>query len=531
MKKWLALITLSMAMFIIVIDTTIMNVSISALIIDLDTSVSGIQGAISIYALVMASFILIGGKLGDILGKKRTFLIGTVLFGIGTFTASISPSLGVLIIGWSLVEGLGSALMLPNIQTMLRDEYQGKDLAFAYSMISAIGAVAAALGPIAGGYLTTFYTWRWAFFLEVLIVIAVLALSRSIKADVPLSRKPKFDLAGASLSVMGLFSIVMGILLGRTYGFWLSRQPLVIGSWEIAPFGLSVTPILAGLGVLLIMLLFRWEKLQEEKGGDGLFKPSLFSVPGLMPGFVVRNLQMAITAAFLFTFPLLLQLTFEFSAIETGIALLPFSISLLVSAIIGARLTARFIAKRIIQAGFMLVILGLGIVAWTVKPDVQPSDLGLAVIFGIGVGLIASQILNLVFSSVDEKDIPETSGLNGTFEQLGNSIGVALVGTIMLSTLFVGLQADIEESVEIPPEYKPRLLAAIENGVELVSDTQLESALEASSADASFQAEALDVYALNRTRAFKVGIIFLIFLSLVGLVSTVGLSDRKLVER
>jgi len=531
MKKWSVLITLSMAMFIIVIDTTIMNVSISALIEDLDTTVSGIQGAISIYALVMASFILIGGKLGDILGKKRTFLIGTILFGIGTFTASISQGLGTLLIGWSVIEGLGSALMLPNIQTLLRDEYQGKDLAFAYSIVSAIAAVGAAVGPIVGGYLTTFYSWRWAFRLEVLIVIAVLLLSIKISTDVFHSRKPKFDFTGALLSVPALFSIVLGILLGQTYGFWLAREPLMIGSWEIAPFGLSITPLLIGLGALLVMLLFRWEKRQEETGGDGLFKPSLFSVSGLLPGFIVRNLQMAITAAFLFTFPLLLQLTFEFSAIETGIALLPFSIALLISAIIGARLTTRFISKRIIQVGFLFVILGLGIVVWTVTPDVQPSDLSYAVVFGIGLGLIASQILNLVFSSVDEKDTPETSGLNGTFEQLGNSIGVALVGTIMLATLLTGLQAGIEQSTDIPEEYKPELLAAVENSVELVSDSQLRAGLESSGADATLQADILEVYASSRTQAFKIAIVFLIFLALVGLVSTVGLSDRKLIDK
>ncbi|WP_406656456.1 MFS transporter [Methanolobus sp. ZRKC2] len=529
-KKWLVLITLAMAMFIIVIDTTIMNVSISALVEDLNTTVSGIQGAISIYALVMASFILIGGKLGDILGKKRTFMIGTILFGIGTFTASRSQNLGMLLIGWSFIEGLGSALMLPNIQTLLRDEYEGKDLAFAYSIVSAIGAVGAAVGPIVGGYLTTFHTWRWAFLLEVLVVIAVLLLSTNIKADVLPAKKPKFDFVGAFFSVLGLFSIVLGILLGQVYGFWVAKQPFVIGPFEIAPFGLSITPFLIGFGLLLIMLLFRWEKRLEEAGEDGLFKPTLFNVPGLTPGFIVRSLQMAITAAFLFTFPLLLQLTFEFTAMETGIALLPFSIALLVAAIIGAKLTARFIAKRIIQAGFVLVILGLGIVVWTVTPDVQPSDLAYGVVFGLGLGLIASQILNLVFSSVDEKDTPETSGLNGTFEQLGNSIGVALVGTIMLATLMTGLQVSIEESTDIPEEDKSELIAAVESSVQLVSNSQLEAGLEEAGADEELQEDIMEIYSLNRTQAFQVGIVFLIFLGLIGLISTVGLSDRKLVE-
>jgi len=531
MKKWSVLITLSMAMFIIVIDTTIMNVSISALIEDLDTTVSGIQGAISIYALVMASFILIGGKLGDILGKKRTFLIGTILFGIGTFTASISQGLGTLLIGWSVIEGLGSALMLPNIQTLLRDEYQGKDLAFAYSIVSAIGAVGAAVGPIVGGYLTTFHTWRWAFLLEVLVVVSVLVLSRSIKADLPMEGKPKFDFAGSFLSVLSLFSIVLGILLGQVYGFWLAKQPFVIGPFEIAPFGLSITPVLIGLGILLLMLLFRWEKRQEETSGDGLFKPSLFSIPGLFPGFFVRSLQMGLTAAFLFTFPLLLQLTFEFTAIQTGFALLPLSAAVLLAAIVGARLTARFIAKRIIQAGFLLIILGLGIVAATVKPDVQPSDLSYGVVFGAGIGLVTSQILNLIYSSVDENETPETAGITGTFEQLGNAIGVALVGTIMIGTLMGGLTVSVEESTAIPQQYKPELNAAVQDGVQLVSDTQIQNWLQTTDADAELKAEIMDIYAADRTQAFKVGIAFLIFLALVGLVSTVGLSDRKLVEK
>jgi len=163
MKKWMLLILLSLSMFIIVIDTTVMNVSISALVVDLNTTVVGIQSAISLYALVMASFMLIGSALAGFLGKKLTFLIGVVIFGVGTFFASLSSTLLTLIIGWSILEGLGSSLMVPNIQTLLRDRYGGKDLAFAYGIISAVSAVGAALGPILGGYLTTFHSWRWPF--------------------------------------------------------------------------------------------------------------------------------------------------------------------------------------------------------------------------------------------------------------------------------------------------------------------------------------------------------------------------------
>ncbi|WP_406656457.1 MFS transporter [Methanolobus sp. ZRKC2] len=529
-KKWMVLIILSMSMFIIIIDTTIMNVSISALVKDLNTTVSGVQGAISLYSLVMASFILIGGKLGEVIGKKKTFLIGTALFGIGTFIAAISEDLTTLIVGWSIIEGIGGALMVPNISTLLKDEYKKGDVAFSFSIISATTAVGAAVGPIAGGYLTTFHSWRWAFLLEVVIVIIVLLLSGYIKTDILASIKPKFDFIGAILSILGLFSVVLGILLGQKYGFWLAKQPLVIGSLEIAPFGLSITPILVGLGIILLILLFKWENRREKKGKDGLFKPSLFNIPGLTPAYIVRGLQMAIVAAFIFTYPLLLQLTFEYTAIETGIALVPFSLAVLISAIVGARLAKRFAVKRIIQVGFLLVIIGLGIVVWTVTPDVQPSDLGLGVIFGIGYGLTSSQVVNLIFSSVNDKDTPEAAGLNGTFEQLGNSIGVALVGTVMLSSLIFGLQFSIAESEDIPQEYKAEINEALKTSVELVSNTQLKAELDKLGADPQLRAEVMEAYSLSRTEAFQIGLLFQMFLAIIGLISTTGLSGRKLIE-
>lgn len=532
MKKWLVLLTLSMSMFIIVIDTTIMNVSISALIEDLGTTVVGIQAAIALYALVMAAFMLIGGKLADILGKKRTFMIGVVIFGIGTFIASISQSLAMLIIGWSIIEGLGSALMVPNIQTLLRAKYDAADRAFAYGIISAVAAVGAAVGPIAGGFLTTYYSWRWAFRLEVLIVVIVLVLTRYITADKSSTARRGFDIFGALLSILGWSALVLGILLGQTYGFWRAKQPFMLGALEIAPLGLSIAPILIGAAILLIMLLFSWERQQEEKGGDGLFKPSLFKTPGLVSGFTVRFLQMGTMAAFLFTMPLLFQLSFEFTAMQTGRALIPFSVALLVFAIIGARLSARFSARRIIQAGFVLVIAGLALIAVTIKPDAEPSDLATGILFGLGVGLIASQILNLILSSVSTKDTAEASGLNGTFEQLGNAVGVALVGTMMLGGLTAGIQEDISASSNIPEEHKAALVSAVESSVYLMSDSQLENGLKTMASDEALalKPEILSTYSQARTRAFQTGIWFLVFTSLLGLVMTTGLPKRKLVE-
>ncbi|CUH44485.1 MFS transporter [Ruegeria atlantica] len=529
MRKWMVLLTLSLSMFIIVIDTTVMNVSISALVVDLNTSVTGIQAAISLYALVMASFILIGGKLADVIGKKRTFVLGLAVFGVGTAMASVSTSLMMLIIGWSVIEGIGSALMMPNIQTILREAYEDKDRATAYGVISAVGAVGAAMGPIVGGFLTTYYSWRWAFRLEVAIVIVVLVCCRYISTDLRRGSRPKFDYVGAALSVCGWSTIVMAVLLGQSYGFWLAKQPFVIGSMELVPLGLSVVPFLFLIGVSLIVALFSWTAGRDESGDVALFRPSVFGTAGLKAGIAVRFIHMAVMAAFLFTMPLLLQLSFEFTAMETGLALIPFSLALLVSALGGARLSSRFSARLIIQTGFLLAIAGLVLIATTVSPDAQPSDMATGVVFGAGVGLIASQILNLVLSSVAPDQTAEVSGLNGTFEQLGNSIGVALVGTIMLGTLTTGLQDRVMAYPDLEAEAKVEITHALQNSVELVSSSQLAEAMQDAGADIEQTAAILKAYGNERTQSFKIGLWFLVFLSLLGLIVTRSLPNRKLV--
>lgn len=530
MKKWGTLATVALAMFIIVIDTTIMNVSISNLVVDLNTTVSGVQSAISVYALVMAAFMLIGGKLADIGGKKRMFIIGLLIYAVGTTIASFSTSLGMLIIGWSILEGLGAALMIPNIQTLLRGRYEGAELAFAYGIISAVAAVGAALGPIVGGFFTTYISWRWAFRTELVIAFVVLALARSLQADGQVGPRPKFDFVGALLSIFGWSSIVLGILLAQQYGFFLAKQPFMLGPLALAPFGLSITPVLIGLGFLLVLLFFRWQSRLESAGRDGLFKPSLLALDGIKPGIAIRFLQTGVTAGFLYIVPLLLQLTFEFTAMQTGLALMPFSLALLVFAVLGSRISARFFAVRIIQVGFVAATVGLIVLNRSVQPDVQPGDLALGALFGIGIGLVASQILNLVLSSVEQKDTAETAGLTSTFEQLGNAVGVALIGTVMLAVLASGIQNGVNTSTVIADEDKQPLIAAVEEGVQLLSNSQAEAALQAAGASQAESDDLLSIYGLARTGAFNAGISLLVFASLLSLVFTLWLPKRKLVE-
>jgi len=530
MKKWGALTTLSLAMFIIVIDTTIMNVSISVLVVDLDTTVTGVQAAISIYALVMAALMLIGSRLSDIIGTKRTFLIGLIIYSVGTTMASLANSLTMMIIGWSVLEGVGAALMMPTMTVLLRKQYQGAALATAYGIISAVAAVGAAVGPIAGGFFTTFVSWRWAFRTELVIAIIVLLLTRTLMSDQLSKDRPKFDYVGALFSIIGWTSIVLGILLAQKYGFFLVKEPFYLGSAEISPFGLSISPVLVGFGFLVILLLFRWERRLEQNNGDGLFRPSIFESKGLKAGIAVRFVQMAVTAGFLYIFPLLLQLTFNYTAMQTGLTLMPFSLSLLVMAIVGARLSSRFYANRIIIAGFIIAIAGLASIGASIQPEIGPQDLALGGLFGLGLGLIASQLLNLVFSSVSPENTAEAAGLNSTFEQLGNAISVALVGSVMLVALTAGIQEGVTNSKIIPAEVKTPFIAAVEEGVQLMSTTQLQEGLEAAGTSEAMSNEILDIYSVSRTVAFKAGIGLLTYFALMALIISMWLPKRKLVE-
>ena len=530
MKKWTTLITMALAMFIIVIDTTIMNVSISALIVDLKTTVTGVQSAISIYAMVMASLMLIGSRLADILGSKRIFMVGLVIYGLGTTIASLSNSLPMLIIGWSVMEGVGAALMIPTLQVLLRRGYEGEDLAFAYGMIAAVAAVGAAVGPIVGGFFTTYISWRWAFRTELLIVIIVFFMSRNLAKDIRQDPRPKFDFLGALLSILAWSSIVLGILLAQEYGFFLAKKPFMLGDLALAPFGLSISPTMIGFGVIMVMLLIEWEERLEAKGKQGLFSPSIFQTPGLKRGITVRFIQMAIMAGFLYIFPLILQLGFAYTAMQTGLALMPFSLSLLIMALFGSKLSSRFFANRIIAMGFGLALVGLVVFASSIQPGITASELALGALFGVGIGLINSQILNLILSSPPPEKTAETAGLNSTFEQLGNAIGVALIGTVLMGALFAFTQEGVTQSTILPPDAKTTINQSLEQGINLVSDAEIEAGLAEAQIDEAIAQDIFHIYDLARTRAFKAGASLLVFFSLIGLMLSFRLPRRKLVS-
>jgi EmrB/QacA subfamily drug resistance transporter len=426
--KWGVLAIISMAVFIMVIDTTIMNVSISALVVDLNTDVPTIQAIIAIYALTMASFMLIGGKLQDVLGRKKAFLIGVGIYGVGTFTASMSWNAGVLLIGWAILEGLGAILMMPATTTFLTSTYRGRDRAVAFGMWGGIGAAGAAFGPILGGYLTTFYSWRWAFRIELLVVVVILLMSYLLTESRPTLKWRDLDVIGTILSFAGLFAIVIGILLLRNYLYWQYISTFI------------------GAGLLLMGVFFLWQKRRKTKGLVPLVDVGIFRNRRFVLGNTIGTLQNLTLAGFFFIIPVFFQQVTGITAFETGLYLLPISIAIFVFSIAGSRLAAYLTTKHLIMIGLLLGMAGSFMLRGIFGIDTTAADfIPGSVVFGIGIGIVLSQVTNLTLSAVPDEHATDAAGVLNTLRQLGTSLGTALIGVILIIFIYAGIAGEIEK--------------------------------------------------------------------------------------
>ena len=447
--KWGVLTIICLAVFIMVIDTTIMNVSITALVQDLNTTVPTIQAIIAIYALVMASFMLIGGKLQDVLGRRKAFLLGVAIYGVGTFTASMSWNAAVLLIGWAILEGLGAILMMPATTTFLTSTYSGKDLAFAFGMWGGIGAAGAAFGPILGGYLTTFYSWRWAFRIELVIVILILVLSYLLTESRPTLKWRDLDVIGTLLSFAGLFAIVMGILLMRNYELWEYISTLIGG------------------GLLIMGLFFFWQKWRKTRGQVPLVDISIFHNRSFVLGNTVGIVQNIAFAGFLFIIPVFYQQVTGISAFETGLILLPMSIAVFIFSIGGARLSTFFSPKYLLIAGLLLGMAGSFMLRGIFGIDTGTADfIPGSVVLGVGLGIVLSQVTNLTLSAVPDELATDAAGVLNTLRQLGTSLGTAIIGVILLIFIYTGIVDELEGQAEMSGIPAEQLAAGLRGWVD-----------------------------------------------------------------
>ena len=460
-----------------VLDSSVMNVSISQIVADLDTTIQGVQLAITAYTLVMAAMMLAGAKLGDIIGRDRTFAIGLAVYGLGSLTTALSPNLTVLLIGWSLVEGLGAAMVVPAIVSLIAGTYGGKERALAFGIVGGVAGAAIAAGPLIGGWVTTEFSWRYVFAGETVIVTVILLLRRRLKRFPPAERRPQLDVVGVALSALGLGLAVFGILKSSEWGWIQPRGALTVGGTEITPFGFSAVPffILAGLGLLAAFAM--WEERREREGRDTLLDRSLLKIVPLRAGLTTLMMQQLILLGTFFVLPVYLQVVLGLDAFETGKRLFPMSVTMFVAALAGPKLAAGFAPKRVAQAGLLALVLASVILLGTI--DVELNETGFAValaIFGIGAGLLLSQLGNVIMSSVDFSKTNEAGGLQGTAQNLGASLGTALIGSVLILSLTSGFLDRVEQNPAVPPPVRERVSEIAQSGIPVVPVEDLEQA-------------------------------------------------------
>ncbi|HEY3902391.1 MAG TPA: MFS transporter [Streptosporangiaceae bacterium] len=427
---------LALAQFVASYAASNMNVAISAIAQDLHTTVSGVQTAITLFTLTMAALMIPGSKLTDIWGRKRCFLGGLSIYGVGALVALLAPGIGVLITGYSLFEGVGSALMIPPIYILITVLFPDiKSRAKYFGIVSGAGGLGAAAGPLIGGLVTSAISWRASFGLQVLVVVWVIFLARKISDPARAGSPPKFDLTGAILSAAGLFFIVLGLLQSRTYGFGASRADFKIGDTVVLPKGsLSVVWIAVAIGALFLTWFVLHVRAGEHKGRDVLLSLRLFKnrVSNLSLG--TQLIQWLILQGSVFTLSVYLQEVDGYSAIKTGLQLAPATIGILLTSVLADRFARRHPQRWLVIAGFTIATVGFLLLfalvrahsaIWTWIPGL--------LLLGAGTGIMLTSSVNLVQSSFPDRDQGDISGLSRCVSNLGSSLGTALVGSILVA--------------------------------------------------------------------------------------------------
>ncbi|HEU0182676.1 MAG TPA: MFS transporter [Agromyces mariniharenae] len=516
-----AVIPLAIAQFIMVLDSSVMSVSISQLVEEFDTTVSMIQLAITLYALVMAALMLTGGKIGDLFGRLRIFRIGLVIYAIGSLMTALAPTVGILILGWSFIEGAGAALVLPALAALVAGSYQGAARARAYGIIGGVAGAGIAIGPLLGGWLTTEYSWRWVFAGEVVFVVFVLAVSSWITDD-HVREKFRLDVVGAILSALGLALVVVGVLQSGTWG-WI--QPV---QSPITPFGFALTPFVIGAGLLVLWAFLAWERRVANRGRVPLLDVANLRIPALRSGLASLLAQNLVLLGIFFAVPLYLQITQGMDAFQTGLRLLPTSIAMLAAAAIGARLGGRFGARALVRMGLLTIAVACLVIIATIEPQLAttPFAIGMALV-GLGTGLLASQLGNVVQSSVPADARSEAGGLQYTAQNLGSSLGTALIGSLMVGALAASVLGLIADDPDIESAVSDQVTVQVSSGIEYIPPAQAEQAL----LDAGIPADQVDdlvaSYSAAQLMGVKVGMLACAAAALLALPFTRRLPDRK----
>src|SRR5215216_3375095 len=510
-----------MGQFLMTLYTSVMNVAIATVAKDVGTTVTGIQTAITMYTLVMAAFMITGGKIGQIIGRKRAFAIGCVIYGCGSFTTAISPSLPVLLFGWSLLEGLGAVLILPAIVALVAANFAADGRPRAYGLVMAAGAVAVAVGPLVGGLFTSYLSWRLVFAGEVLIVVGILVLTRRI-ADEPPGQPPRLDLVGVVLSAAGLGLAVFGVLRSSVWG-WVAPKP---DAPEL--FGLSGTLWLILGGLFVIWMFFEWESRLEERGAEPLVRPSILKNTQLVGGLRIFFFQYFVQSGMFFVVPLFLSVSLGLSAIDTGVRLLPLSVTLLIAAVGIPRFRPDANPRRVVRLGLFAMLGGTVVLLAAIDEDASAEIVAVPLLLlGLGIGALASQLGSVAVSAVPNELSPEVGGLQNTATNLGASLGTALAGSVLIASLTATLMTGIGQNPAVPPEVRERADVQLASGVPFLADADLDSALDKADVPDGAASAIVDENSKARLRALRGALAVIAIVAAAALFFSGGIPTRQ----
>jgi EmrB/QacA subfamily drug resistance transporter len=488
-------VLLAMAMFVLVVDTSLMNVSISSVVRDLDTTVSGVQSAIALEALVSAAFILIGSKVGDLIGRKRAYVLGLLGYAVGALAMALAQNLIAVIIFWAIVGGLGASLLLPSMQSLIHGNFEGAAQKKAYALVGAAAAIAAAVGPLLGGFITTYLSWRVAFLLEDLVIAIVLSGIRLVQ-DVPYTGPRRIDPIGALLSVLGMGGVVLSILVWQEGGEYVG--------------------LLLAIGVLALGALAYWLRRRKRESKPTLLDPDLFKSKIFRLGISGQTMQQVALGGTMIALPIYLQMVLEYNALEAGLSLAPLSLSMFAVALVAGKKAGKRRPSSVIRLGFTLLLTGLVVLV----PIVPRADSAWPLVIplliaGCGLGLLVSQLNNYTLSPISEERVSEAAGVNSAGGSFGLSFGLAFAGAIMLATLSFSFTHKAEASDVLSPGQQQQVADALEHDAEVMSNTQLEQQLAGQPKDV--QDEIIRINTEARPRALQIALLIPILAALAGL--------------
>ncbi len=472
-------VLLAAAMFVLVVDTSFMNVSISAVVRDLDTTASGVQSAIALEALISAAFILINSKIGDLIGRKRAYVIGLLAYAVGALAMTLTQSLTPVVIFWAIIGGLGASLLLPAMQSLIHGNFSGSAQKKAYALVGASAAIAAAIGPLLGGFVTTYLSWRVGFGLEVVIILVVLSQIRLVK-DVPYTGSRKVDFVGAGLSVVGMGGVVLGILVWQEGGGYVG--------------------LIIAIGVVTMAAFGYWLVARKRRGKPTLLDPDLFKHLNFRLGITQQMLQQISLGGAMIALPLFLQMTLEYNAMQAGLALAPLSLSMFGMALLAGRKPGKRRPANIVLVGFALTTIGFG----AIIPLVPRVDSGWYLVIplliaGSGLGLLVSQLNNFTLAPIAEDRVSEAAGVNSAAGSFGLSFGLAVAGGLMLWALALSFTHQTNASSVIPALQQQHIAAELNSDAEIMSNTQLQQQIAHEPQDIQDAVLAINTKARNRS--------------------------------